>query len=137
MPRGPYGQQGHPQQMAPLNTYQTAQQYYSPNVPYDAAMSRTQMAHQQQYMNPQYGQASGMPPHGQGYPIHQQMPYNQMDPYAYAMNAAQYSPLDPRLASPSSFGFPAVVPTEMGITLSELASMFTVTDIRYRTILTT
>jgi len=112
-PRGPYGHQS-PPQMAPLSTYQSAQQYYSHNVPYDAAMSRAQMAQQQQYVNAHYGQASGMPPHGQGYPPHQQMHYNQMDPYAYAMNAAQYSPLDPRLASPSSFGLPAVMSTEMG-----------------------
>jgi len=92
---GPY-QHGHPMYQRPLS--------FDPH-----ALGRAQ---QQQYMPAQYGHGGppGMqsPSRHQGYPMQQQVPFSPVDPYSYALNAAQYSQLDPRFAPASSFGLPAV-----------------------------
>lgn len=109
--RNPYGAHDIPHQQYPNpSPYQHGQPMYQRPLAFDPhALGRAQ---QQQFLAAQYGHggAPGMqsPSRHQGYPMQQQVPFSPVDPYTYALNAAQYSQLDPRFAPPSSFGLPSV-----------------------------
>lgn len=44
----------------------------------------------------------------------QQVPFSPVDPYAFGINPAQYSPIDPRFGPPGSFVLPTGLPQDIG-----------------------
>lgn len=112
----PYASPDPSQGLASPNPYQQAM--YPPTQRggprFDPAMMAR--AQQQQFTGAQYGGPGPMQnmPRQPGFPMQQQVPFSPVDPYAFGINPAQYSPIDPRFGPPGSFVLPAGLPTDIG-----------------------
>ncbi|KAF2169091.1 hypothetical protein M409DRAFT_21102 [Zasmidium cellare ATCC 36951] len=116
MPTRPYASPDPSQGVASPNPYQQPTMFppTQPGGPRFADPTMLARAQQQQFMSAQYGAPSPIQNmQRQNFPMQQQVPFSPVDPYAFGINPAQYSPIDPRFGPPGSFVLPAGLPTDI------------------------